>query len=161
MSTEQAMPRAVKRAPLSELNRITIGALLLIAVALVYLQVILNRMFIPPVSVFAGLCVLVAGLIAAGWRWASLLAAGLVLVMLIGNWGPTQFDLQHPERTHDFGFALLLVATILVCATAGLGAFVQRLRNPDALQAPGWVRAALLGLVILLVVIIVAAVILA
>jgi hypothetical protein len=155
------MPRAVKRAPLSELNRITIGALLLIAVALVYLQVILNRMFIPPVSVFAGLCVLVAGLIAAGWRWASLLAAGLVLVMLIGNWGPTLFDLQHPELTHDFGFALLLVATILVCVAAGLGAFVQRWRNPDALQAPRWVYPTLVGIGVLIVVIIAGAALIA
>src|SRR5215216_8000520 len=131
---------ARKRAPLPALTKLTIAALVGIAVSFVYLQAILLQRIEMPLPVFCVLSLVLAGIVSTGWRWAPLLGAGWSAFMIAGHGSHMVNDLSHPEDTHLFGFVVVLAALLVVGMVAGLSAAVQNYRTTDAGRAPRWLR---------------------
>jgi heme/copper-type cytochrome/quinol oxidase subunit 2 len=139
------------RAPLSALTKLTIAALVGIAVSFVYLQAILLQRIEMPLPVFCILSLVLAGVVATGWRWAPLLGAGWSAFMFAGNASHIVYDLAHPEDTHQFGFVVVLAAILVVGIIAGLNAVVQNYREVDARRTPSWLHPSLIALAALVV----------
>jgi uncharacterized cupredoxin-like copper-binding protein len=133
------------RRPLPALSIITAAALVCNALTLICAQVGVIRGFNLPLSVFAGLMLLGAGLVATGWRWAPLVGALLsVPVVALNNQG-VRYDLTHPESFFVFALMVALVATALVGCAGGVSALVRNYRGAEP-QAPRGTWAALLVL---------------
>jgi heme/copper-type cytochrome/quinol oxidase subunit 2 len=139
------------RAPLPALTKLTIAALVGIAVSFIYLQAVFLQRIEMPLPVFSVLALVLAGVVATGWRWAPLLGAGWSGLMIAGNASHMLYDLSHPEDTHLFGFVVVLSAILVAGIIAGLSAVVQNERATDARRAPSWLRPALIALVALVV----------
>jgi uncharacterized cupredoxin-like copper-binding protein len=129
MEVVTTVPRTAPHRPLAALSKLTIAALVGIALALVYAQAVLLKHFDPALTVFAGLMLLGAGLIATGWRWTPLVGALLSALVVAGNSGPVIHDLSHPESFHSFVFILIAVAFALVGFASGSGAAIQNYRG--------------------------------
>jgi plastocyanin len=151
MHAQLAQSSARAHQPLSDLTKLTVAALAVIVLAFVYLQGVLLKRVEMPLPILQLLTVVLAGVIATGWRWTPLLAPLWMAVMIGGNWKPIAHDLAHPENTHVFGFAAFLLVVMLGCAAFGLSAVIQRARNSDAQRAPAVVRPIALALASLLV----------
>jgi hypothetical protein len=73
MSASPARPSLLARQPLSALDKVTIGALLAGAAGHAYLQILIGVFVLPIVILVIGF-LLVAGLVASGWRWGPVAA---------------------------------------------------------------------------------------
>ncbi len=135
MQTQTLWPTAATRTPLAALTKLTIGALIGIALALVYVQALLVGAFAPDLSVFAALMLLGAALLTTGWRWTPIVGALLSSLVIAGNSGPVVYDITHPAAFHSFAFMVVAVALALVGTVAGLGATLQNYRSA-ARRAP-------------------------
>jgi heme/copper-type cytochrome/quinol oxidase subunit 2 len=142
---------AQTRAPLPTLSKLTIAALVGMALSFVYLQAIFLQRIEMPLPVFSILALALAGIVGTGWRWAPLLGAGWSGIMIAGNASHMVQDLAHPEDTHLFGFVVVLAAILIVGVIAGLSAAVQNYREVDARRTPSWLRPALIALAALVV----------
>jgi heme/copper-type cytochrome/quinol oxidase subunit 2 len=151
MQTPITQSIARTRAPLPALTKLSIAALVGVAVSFVYLQVMLLQRIEMPLPVFSVLALVLAGIVGTGWRWAPLLCAGWSGFMIAGNGSHMVYDLSHPEDTRLFGFVVVLAAILVVGIVAGLSAAVQNYHQRDARRAPSWLRAALIALAALVV----------
>lgn len=133
---------------LDTLSRLTIAALIGLALSLVFFQVLLMRAFDPPLSVFAALMLLAALLVRTPRRWAPLVGALLAALVVVGNSRVVLYDLTHPETGLNFRFMVVAVALSLVGCVGGLGASIQRFRGSTTATPRGWgvALAALVGL---------------
>lgn len=120
-----------QRAPLSALSALHIGSLLTLATALTYLQIMIIGRVEMPLPVISGLLVLVAGLAAAGRRWAPIPGALLAAMTVLGNIQVIIYDLTHPEAFHTFTFASVTVGIVLVAVASGVAAVVQSYRSTE------------------------------
>ncbi len=137
MEAQLVQPKIKTRSPLSALAKLTMGALIGLGLALVYLQAVLLGQVEMPLPILAALSVVLAGIIAIGWRWTPALGAIWSAFLVAGNWQPMQYDLQHPEETHVFGFVLVVLALAVLGVVSGVGATVQNYRRAaDARRAP-------------------------
>jgi nitrite reductase (NO-forming) len=136
------------RAPISALSRLAIGALIGLALALGYVQAFLLHEFALDLTIFAGLMLGGAALIATGWRWAPALGGLLSTLVVLGNGDKIVFDLTHPESFHIFTYMIVAVSLALVGMATGYGAAVQNYRSAErrAPRAIGVALAALVGL---------------
>src|SRR4051794_26140001 len=75
MATVSLLSQHKTRLPLSTLSKLTIVALAGNALALVYAQLVLVKGFDIGLTIFTGMMLLGAGLVAAGWRWTPLVGA--------------------------------------------------------------------------------------
>jgi uncharacterized cupredoxin-like copper-binding protein len=116
--------RAPRRA-LPALSRLTIVALAGLTLALVYTQVAFGGKFNPTLSIFGGLLLGAAALIATGRRWAPLLGSLLSAVVVAGNSGPVLYGLTHPAMFHLFAYMVVAVALALVGFAGGIAAVIQ------------------------------------
>ena len=116
-------------APLSALTKLTIAALIGFACLIGYGQTILVGQFSLEETIFAVVLLLVASVIAIGWRWAPLLGAMLSGLIISGDPEIIIHDLTHPEAFHFFVVVLIAVAIGLVGIVAGIGATVQNYRS--------------------------------
>ena len=138
----------VERPQLGGLSRLTIGALVGLALALGYAQLVLTGKFDLALTIFAGLMLAVGALVATGWRWAPLAGALLSALVVAGNSGPVIYDLTHPKAYHSYAFMVVAVALSLVGGVGGVWATIQNYRaaKPRAPRAIGFGLAALAGL---------------
>jgi plastocyanin len=128
---------------LTGLSTLVVGALIGIALALVYLQAVLIKQITMPLPIFSvislALAALVAGRPIGGWRWTPLLAAVWGLVLFLGKLDLILYELAHPENTHQFAWQLVMLSLLLVAVVAGIGAALQNYRRPAAeRRLPGW-----------------------
>ncbi|MEO7908488.1 MAG: cupredoxin domain-containing protein [Roseiflexaceae bacterium] len=136
------------RRPLAALGKLTVVALIGLGLCLAYLQVAIIGMIIPPLAVFVALSLVIAGVVAIGWRWAPALGALWCGFIVAGNAQDLSYNLAHPASTHEFGFALILLAVALVGIVAGIAAMVQNYRSAER-RAPRLMPFALTALVAL------------
>jgi hypothetical protein len=111
------------RRPPSALDQITIGALIAGAVGYGSLQITIGVFVLPIVLLVVGF-LLVAGLVASGWRWGPLVAAVYGVLIYIGAFvfAPqyTVLHLQHPDQVGPFVAVLLgLTGAALAAVTGG------------------------------------------
>jgi heme/copper-type cytochrome/quinol oxidase subunit 2 len=119
------------RWPLATLGKLTVAAVVGLGLCLGYLQAAIIGMVIPPLAVFVVLSLIIAGVVAIGWRWAPVLGALWCGFIIAGNAQDLSYNLAHPANTHEFNFALVLLATATVGIVAGVSATVQNYRSAE------------------------------
>ncbi len=129
MDAALALPRASKRRPLAALGKLTIASLFTMALLFVLFMTLIIGELIPPLLVIAALALVFGGIIAAGWRWAPVLATLLAAAVLAMFWPPMRFSLAHPEESRVFSFMAAIIATLLVAMLTGLAATIQNYRR--------------------------------
>jgi plastocyanin len=129
MDIATTLARPARRRPLSTLSSITVAALAGMALALAYIQVAIIGEFRPDLSLFAGLMLGAAGLIATRWRWTPLVGAGLSAMVVLANSGPVFYDLTHPDNVVLFRYMVVAVSFAVAGTVAGIGATVQNYRG--------------------------------
>src|SRR5262245_15148120 len=107
METSMVRPHTIARAPLSALTKVTIAALIGLALALVYVQAFMVGRFELDLTLFATIMVSVACVNAFGWRWAPALGALVSSLVVAANTGPIIYDLTHPEGFHAFAYMVI------------------------------------------------------
>lgn len=137
--------------PLSALAGLTATALVGGAATLVYAQAALLHHFAPDLTIFAGLelvsAALVAGVPVGRWRWTPILGTLFGLLVLVLNRGPIIHDLSNPASFHSFAYMAVAVSIALVMVVAGVAATVQSYtRPPEARRAPRGLATALIAL---------------
>jgi uncharacterized cupredoxin-like copper-binding protein len=141
----RSLPSRASR--LGPLSKLTIAALLGIAVSLAHLQLSIIGGLIPPLTIFAIMALLFAAIIAVGWRWAPLLGALLSGMLMAGNLEHVTYALAHPASFADFASTATITATALVGIIAGASATVQNYRSaPERRRLPRWMAFGLTGL---------------
>jgi plastocyanin len=143
--------KARSRQPLAALGKLTIAALIGIALAVIYVLAAVFGQVDPMGLTFSGLPLIAAGVMLAGWRWTPALGAlvGLLLLAMIGPMAV--FALADPGGGM---FAPVLIVLVLsaVAVALGIGATVQNYRRAAAdRRAPRWLAAALAGVAGLMV----------
>lgn len=148
MDTLMVGTRSNGRRPLAALGKLSMVALAGMAGLLGY--AIVQFEFYPPVLVFMAAALILAGIVATGWRWAPLLGV-LVYGGLLALAGPfIPYALAHPEETFMFSFMLIFLALAIVGIGAGIGATVQNYRYAaDDRRTPRWLPFGLTALVAL------------
>ncbi len=110
--------------PLSALDKLTVAALLVTALA--YASELLSLGFDREVSIVVACLVVAAGLAATGWMLTPALGGLLAGAILVMN--PfLAFNLSNPANVAFFSAAVVQVAASLVALVAGIGASVQQL----------------------------------
>lgn len=127
-TTVIARPFTVRQ-PVSTLSKLTIGALVGLAGALVYAQAVILQQVDPGLVVFSILMLAVAGLITRGQRWTPLVGALLSAMVVAGNSSAVVSDLSHPESFHSFAFMITAIALATVGCVSGIGATIQNYRS--------------------------------
>ena len=138
METTLVASRTRARTSVSALGKLTIAALVVIAVDMIYLQVALIGMLIPPLAVFVALGLIFAGLVALGYRWAPVLGVLLSVAMLAMNSGPIIDAVMKPTVSFPmFVLGITMLPATIVGAIAGIAATVQNYRYaPEARRTP-------------------------
>jgi plastocyanin len=144
MDITMTAPRAQADKRLAGFSQLVVGALVGIALMLVYLQAVLIKQITMPLPIFSVISLVLAALVAGrpvgGWRWAPLLAVVWSLVLLLGKLDLILYELAHPENTHQFAWQLVMLSLLTVGVVAGIGATVQSYRRPAAeRRIPQWV----------------------
>ena len=153
MSASTAQQSLRARQPLSALGKITTGALIAGAVGYGYLQILIGVFVLPIVILVVGF-LLVAGLVASGWRWAPLVAVLYGVGIFVGAFifAPqyTILHLQHPDQGGEFIAVLLgLTGAALAAVTGGFSTWqmLRRAKGDTPFWAP-WLAAGGVGLVL-------------
>ncbi|GAC1529961.1 MAG: hypothetical protein NVS2B16_37090 [Chloroflexota bacterium] len=121
-----AVPR-IRRTPLTTLGKLTLTALLINA--LVYGVIAVAQGPRPIFLAHSVIPLLVAVLVALGFRWAPGICALLSGFVLPYEWSAILSPkLTHPDNMISFIFAATLVATLVVGLVVGIGATVQKYR---------------------------------
>ena len=139
-------PRMRGRQPIAALGKLTIGALVGVALSVVYVMAALLGEVNPMGLAFSTLPLVAAGAMLVGWRWSPLLGvliAGLILAMIVPI---AAFALSDPSSPM-FAPLLVLLALAVVAVVMGISATVQNYRRAAAdRRAPRWLAAALAAL---------------
>lgn len=100
------------------------------ALALVYEQAVIFHSWTPPVGIAQLIpTLIVIGVFATRWRWASLVSSIFLLLPLVLFFPIIVQDLSHPAQDpQDFVWTLLVVIMLLVGIGAGIIATVQQRR---------------------------------
>jgi cytochrome c oxidase subunit II len=151
MDTTMTSSNVRTRRPLAALGKLTLAALVGMALAVVFIMVAMGGSVDMIGLAFSTLPLIFAGLMLTGWRWTPALGTligGLLLVMVAPM---ISFILADPGGPM-FAPLLLILALASVAVAAGIGATVQNYRRPAAeRRAPRWLAALLVGLAGLLV----------
>src|SRR5262245_50477570 len=116
------------RLPLASLGKLTLIALVGLALCLTYLQAAIIGALIPPLAVFTVISLLIAGIVGIGWRWAPALGTLWSIFIMVGNSEATIYNLAHPNNTHQFNFTVVTLAVMVIGIVAGIGATIQNYR---------------------------------
>lgn len=119
---------AVQRSPLSQLGKLTASALVAFALCFVYLQVVIAQTFVPPLAVFAVVALIIAGVVAMGWRWTPLLGATWFVLVFLFSIQIIIADLSNPAALHTFVWQIVTAVVAIVGIVAGIAATVQSYR---------------------------------
>jgi len=129
---------------LAALGKLTVTALIgaSLAFATLLLTILLaTGAVVMPLLIVTIVLLVVAGLVATGVRWATLLGALMGLGTIIGGVFTQQYfvyHLTHPAEVVPFLLSLLICAFATVAICTGIGATVQNYRGAAIRQAPRW-----------------------
>jgi plastocyanin len=154
MGTLAVERRWYSRKPVSALGKVAAGSLVAI-VAVLMSWLIITGDFDPFALIFVGVFLLVAALIATGWRWAPALAlvpAAFILLFL----GPAVGFLIQRPNTGDFAMTSIIVLLAALAGIAGITGTIGNYRRQTT-TAPGWLRYLLYGMGALVLIILVLA----
>lgn len=138
MEATAAFARTTAR-PISVLGRLTMAALVGLALALIYVQANIVKNFDMPLTIFSVVMLATAGMISIGWRWTPLLGALLSALIVAGKIEPVIYDLSHPESFHLFTFMVVAVALAAVGFVSGISATIQNYRSDTRFTPPAMV----------------------
>src|SRR5262245_26100956 len=119
------------RLPLASLGKLTLIALVGLALCLTYLQAAIIGTLIPPLAIFTAISLLIAGIVGIGWRWAPALGALWSIFMIVGNSEDIIYNFAHPSNAHQFNFTVVTLAVAVVGVVAGVSATVQNYRGRE------------------------------
>jgi heme/copper-type cytochrome/quinol oxidase subunit 2 len=141
-------PRVLARRPIGALARVHLAGLIGMALAMVYLQALVVGTFLPVPTAIAAITVVIAGVVATGWRWAPLL--GMVWLILVDATSASiiGYHLARPENTHDFAFYVVVLGISVAVVVTGIAALLQ-LGRGQAVHAPRWLPRFLLAVAML------------
>lgn len=140
MEATMATPRRFARTPLAALGKVTVGSFIGLAALFGYAQILFG--FVPIITGLALVALLLAGLVASGWRWTPLLGtlifgALLALVLLTPISNEVFYILSRSSEAGLFSLVLALLPVLAVGTVAGLTATVQNYRRPvEARRTP-------------------------
>jgi hypothetical protein len=140
VSSAPTRPSFLARQPLSALDKITIGALIAGAVGYGWLQVLIG-VFVLPIDILVVGFLLVAGLVASGWRWGPLVAAIYGVFIFIGAFiFAPQYTILHLQRLDEVGpfIAVLLGLTGAALAAITGGFSTWRTLRGAKRDTPFW-----------------------
>ncbi len=133
MEATMTSPRRLARRPLAALGKVAAAALVGLAALFGYVQLVVFGGFIPVVTGFAAVALLLAGLVATGWRWTPLVATltcGALLALMLGpGSGELLYILSRPHDVALFALIVLLLTVLVMGTSAGIGATVQNYRH--------------------------------
>jgi uncharacterized cupredoxin-like copper-binding protein len=131
MSRTPTQARA--RKPLAALGTLAVGALVGLGIVFGYAQVVFGG-FDPMMTGIAVAMLIVAAVVAVGWRWAPALGAVLALaiggMLLVPAAGEIVFSLTHPTDSL-FILMVLLLPLLGLAIAGGVGATVQNYRSAE------------------------------
>jgi heme/copper-type cytochrome/quinol oxidase subunit 2 len=132
---------------LAALGKLAAGALVGLGIVFGYAQTVFGG-FDPMLTGIAIAMLIVAGVVAVGWRWAPALGALLALViggmLLVPAAGEIVFALTHPTDGL-FILMVLLLPLLALAIAAGIGATVQNYRSAER-RTPRGLPTALIAL---------------
>jgi hypothetical protein len=137
---------------LSPLSKLTLAALLGNALLglVAFLQLLfMDGVVVIPLVIIVVVTSLAAGAVAARWRWAPLLGAGVALTFSVLPLAmqQTTYQLTHPAPFVPFSLMVLGLACALVAIVAGVGATLHNYQGGrQALGLPRWASLSLSGL---------------
>jgi plastocyanin len=140
------------RKPLAALGKLAAGALVGLGLVFGYAQTVFGG-FDPMLTGVAVAMLIVAGVVATGWRWAPALGAVLALaiggMLLVPAAGEIAFSLSHPTDGL-FILMVLLLPLLALAIIAGVSATVQNYRSVERRTPRGLPTAltALAGLIV-------------
>jgi len=121
------------RKPLAALGKLAAGALVGLGMVFGYAQTVFGG-FDPMLTGVATVMLIVAGVVAMGWRWAPALGAVLALaiggMLLIPAAGEIIFGLTHPTDS-IFILMVLLLPLLALAIIGGISATVQNYRSAE------------------------------
>lgn len=124
-----AWPRWWARRPLTALVRTHLGSLIGLGLAFVYLQVLLVGTYLPIPTILIGITLVIAAIVATGWRWASLLGTIWIVLVLATSASVIGYHLARPENAHDFGFYVVVLGISLIGVVTGVAALLPASRK--------------------------------
>jgi uncharacterized cupredoxin-like copper-binding protein len=110
------------------------------------LQALILRTLIPELAIILALTLVIAGVCATRWRWASLLAILWVVLSVVPGLEPYAYDLTHPAETGTFIATLLGLALLLVAVVAGVAEMIYGSRQVAQGRVPRWLAGFLIGM---------------
>jgi uncharacterized cupredoxin-like copper-binding protein len=144
MEASLTRPRKSARLPLAPFGKLTVAALVGIALIVIYSIAFVVGRLDPLALAFALVALICAGIVAVGWRWAPLLGTLLSAVMLASYIPTLGYIFTHPDDP-AFVSAALFLPTAIVGVVAGIGATVQNYRGGER-RAPRWLATGLAAL---------------
>lgn len=125
MTDAETMNAQRRRRPLTMLGKVTLAALFALTLLFVFQQVMIGAFFPPIGIVQATVALVLAGIVAVGWRWAPALAAGVHVLSIVANFPFIVQDLGNPGAIFEFIFTIIALLLVLVVIVAGITATVQ------------------------------------
>ena len=113
-----ATSRRFGRRLLSRYAKWQIAGLLGIALYFIFHSIAINHDFHMPITMFIGVALVLAALVATGLRWTPLLAATGSAPLLVS----IPYRLSHPEQTREFIAALFILAMLAMVIVGGIRA---------------------------------------
>lgn len=141
MSSEATI---MNRKGLAPTGKITIFSLLTIVGAIVITSFVVGEGIDEFTIVLSAIMLVLAGIVATGWRWTPAVAATLSTLFLLLMIAFLGSALVHPQDP-DFPMAVLLIVLPLVVVISGFAATVQNYRDGDR-RLPSWLRNGLIAL---------------
>jgi plastocyanin len=149
METTMERPRARVRRPLATLGKVSVAAQVGIALMAAYAQVAIVGGFEPALAIFALVCLIVAGVMAAGWRWTPLLGTLWCFLIFALNAKGVVEILTQPSSSW-FALNVVIQSLVVVGIVSGIAATLQTYRSAER-RTPRWLApmlTALAGLVV-------------
>jgi plastocyanin len=138
MDTPMTTSRSFSRQPLAALGKLAVTTLIALAALMSYVEVVIFNLA-PSGFAFIAIPLVLAGMIAMGWRWAPLLGAIWCGLMLVMNIQFIVHDLTHPEQFAMFVLEVGLDLAMIGGVVGGIAATVQNYRSPlSERRTPAW-----------------------
>ena len=111
------------------LSRLTAAALCVLAFLFVYEFVVIAGRFDPVLTAFAVVALVIAVFVARGRRWAPLLGAAWIALVLLMSLPFIIEDLSNPAALHPFLWQIVTFIVAVVGVAAGIGATMRGRRD--------------------------------
>ena len=115
----------------SGMGKLTVIALVALAILFIYEFVVIAGRFDPVLTIFAVVALIIAVIVARGWRWGLLLGAAWIVVVFLMSLPFIIEDLSNPAALHPFLWQIVTFIVALVGIIAGIVATVQDRRGGD------------------------------